>query len=308
MEPEDRIEFAEEVRAACQRGTDWHVLAKLLFEKVDNAAAPREVANVKAIAVDASGYTIGLLNRYVATYARAKLIADNESLPVEELLAPVFNGVETALKLFDLNAERGLHELRLLHAGKTTLAAVRAKLAEAKDLNASYAGLQGAAIPRRLGDIRKDQRQTLIMKSLQNGWPQLSGGYQKIEFKRADRMLSCDCLYRVDRGAGRCSGVELVDGGAAPVFNYIDGLLPASLLRASFFDAYYMIFWTNDSAAHANRAVGLLGWLGIVSIQVLIVERDGLVRRISPDPDGLPSEDVHDRKSKLEEMLAGEHL
>jgi hypothetical protein len=69
-----------------------------------------------------------LLNRYISAFARTKLIAETSRLQPPDLLSPVFNGVEAAVKLYDVDPDRGLYALLQLKEGKTTLAAVRSKL------------------------------------------------------------------------------------------------------------------------------------------------------------------------------------
>ena len=100
----------------------------------DQHASPSETAEIKAIACAMSGYTVGLLNRYISTYARTTLIAEASRLNASDLLSPVFNGVEAAVKLYDFDRDRGLDALIQLKQGKTTLTAVRTKLAEAREL------------------------------------------------------------------------------------------------------------------------------------------------------------------------------
>jgi hypothetical protein len=273
----------DEVRDACRRGVPWHVLAELLYMRINSSASPSETAEIKSVACGVSGYSVGLLNRYVSAFARTKLIADASHIQSSDLLSSVFNGVEAAVKLYDVDPERGLDALLQLKDGKTTLAAVRSRLTEAKELSASRAGLHWGVtgMPRRLAAVERERRQATILQSLQKGFAPLSGRYEKIDWRKTDRLLRCDGLYRVDDRNGhdgRFSAIEVVDAGPESDFNYIDTLIPASILRSTFFKNYYLAFWTVEADVHAKRAARLLKWLEVSSIGVLTVEKDGRVR------------------------------
>jgi hypothetical protein len=112
----------------------------------------------------------------------------------------------------------------------------------------------------------------------------------------------------VDRNDGdeRFSAVEVIDAGPESDFNYIDTLIPASILRSSFFKHYYLVFWSKEADVHAKRAARLLEWLEIDSIGVLTVEKDGRVRGHPSLSYDLP-EPEQDRSSKLEQMINADY-
>lgn len=298
----------EEIRRACQRGTPWFVLAELLHSRISTASAG-DTAEIKGLACAVSGYSIGLLNRYVSAFARTRLIAEASHLNPSDLLSPVFNGVEAAVKLYDVDRDRGLDALVQLKEGKTTLAAVRSKLVEAKELQTAVAGLPGfTVIPRRLSNVERERRHASIIRSLQSGFAPLSGQYEKADWRKLDKLLRCESLYIVDRGDKDCvrTGVEMVEAGPESDFNHVDTIIPAAILRSSFFKQYYLVFWTKDADAHAKRAARLLKWLEVNSIGALTVEADGLIRGHPELPYGLP-EPEHDRSSKFEAMLNADY-
>ena len=45
--------------------------------------------------------------------------------------------------------------------------------------------------------------------------------------------------------------------------NHIDTIIPAAILRSSFFKRYYLVFWKDDTEVHAKRAARLLKWLEV---------------------------------------------
>jgi hypothetical protein len=299
------VSLEEEVRFVCQRGMPWYSLASVLYSRISTASS-RETAEIKALACAVSGYSVGLLNRYISTYARMKMIAEASGLQPIDLLSPVFNGVEAAVKLYDVDQHRGLDALLRLKDGKTTLAAVRTKLVDAKELQSAAAGL--SILPRRLNEIERRRRQASIVRSLQNGFAPLHGKYEKVDWRKADRLLKCENLYLVDRGDQdqRRSAVEMIDAGPASDLNSIDTIIPSAILRSSFFKHYYLVFWKAETDVLAKRAVRLLNWLEVDSIGVLTVEFDGLVRGHPDLPYYLP-EPEHDRSPKLEEMLNADY-
>jgi hypothetical protein len=298
----------DEIRDASDRTNPWHALAELLYARISESPSPSKTAEIKSIACDASGYSVGLLNRYVATYARAKLIAEATNRPPASLLSSVFNGVEAAVKLYDLDPERGLEALLHLNEGKTTLAAIKSKLTEAKESSATRAGLVSlTGAPRRLSTIERQRRQASMVQSLQKGWAPLSGRCEKIDWRTADKLLACEGFYRVECSddKGRYRAIEAIVVGPETDFNYVDTLIPASILRSTFFKDYYLAFWTQEADAHAARAVRLLKWLEVRSIEVVTVEKNGLVT-MHPPPTELYAPE-HDRSSKLEEMINADY-
>jgi hypothetical protein len=146
------------------------------------------------------------------------------------------------------------------------------------------------------------------VRSLQNGFAPLGGRYEKVDWRKVDKLLRCESFYLVDRGDQdrRRSAVEMVDAGPESDFNHVDALIPAAILRSSFFKHYYLAFWTEDADAHAKRAIRLLKWLEVDSIGVLTVEGDGRVRGHPDLPYDLPKPE-HDRSSKLEGMLNADY-
>jgi len=195
-----------------------------------------------------------------------------------------------------------------LKEGKTTLAAIKSNLTETKELSANRAGLVSLmGPPRRLSAIERQRRQTSTVQLLQKGWPPLSGRCEKIDWRSADRLLACEGLYRVEcyGEKGRYRAIEAIDVGPETDFNFVDTLIPASILRSTFFKDYYLAFWTKEADAHAKRAVRLLKWLDIHSIGVMTVEKNGLVTaHLRPDEAYAPD---HDRTSKLEEMINADY-
>ena len=300
--------FGEQVQRSCQRGTPWYVLAELLHSRI-SMTSPSETAEIKAVACAMSGYTVGLLNRYISTYARTTLIAEASRLNASDLLSPVFNGVEAAVKLYDFDRDRGLDALIQLKQGKATLTAVRTKLAEARELQNAAANLPGYSfVPRRLTDVEQERRQASIIRSLQKDFAPLNGRFKKIDWRKRDRLLRCDDLYIVDGDdQGRDhKAVEMVDAGPESEFNHIDTIIPAAILRSSFFKRYYLVFWTDDTEVHAKRAARLLKWLEVDSIGILTVDAHGRVNGHPEMPYDL-SEPEHDRSSKLGAMLNADY-
>jgi hypothetical protein len=158
-----------------------------------------------------------------------------------------------------------------------------------------------------LSTIERQRRQASMVQSLQKGWAPLSGRCEKIDWRTADKLLACEGFYRVECSddKGRYRAIEAIVVGPETDFNYVDTLIPASILRSTFFKDYYLSFWVEEADAHVKRAVGLLKWLEVYSIGVATVEKDGFVT-IHLRPNELFAPD-HDRTSKLEEMINADY-
>jgi hypothetical protein len=123
--------FKETLTASCRRGVPWHESAKIIHDRVA-AIVPSRVAEIKAVACDVTGYSLGTVNRYVNVVSKLIRISEQESLHLADLCSPAFNSVETASKIYELDAVDGLSCLRELKQEVLSLEDVRARYGKAQ--------------------------------------------------------------------------------------------------------------------------------------------------------------------------------
>jgi hypothetical protein len=270
-----------------QRDLAWHEVAEAIaLAEQDNSSA-EEASSIRASAVAASGYSAGLINRYMATYDRIKRISDSGGPAMNDMLAPAFNTVEAAVKLFELDRQKGLDAFRRLKDGTLTLATVRSELTDAKvratDRDPTKPPASSSSGLKFLSrDVRR-YRQNEIVSALQRGFAPLSGQYEEMSWRVKDSFLESEGIYRIRRAASFVPskeehyGLETVVMAAEKGPRFVDTILPASIVRARFFLQYYLAFWSHESKDQIEHAVRLLDALREETIGIVSVGQDGQV-------------------------------
>lgn len=271
------------------KAVPWHDLAQAITDAELESSSIEGTSAIRSSAVVASGYSAGLINRYVTTYARIKKIAEIGGPPIQDMLAPAFNTVEAAVKLFELDKEKGLDAFRKLKDGSLTLSVVRSELTNAKvratnrDPKAPSSALKFLS-----KDVRR-YRQNEIITALQRGFAPLSGQYEEIVWRTQGSFLEGDGIYRIRRSRSldpldeEYYGLETVVMATEKSPHFVDTLLPASIVRARCFLQYYLAFWSHEPQTEIEHAVGLLDAMNEETIGVVSVGQDGrIVTRRDP--------------------------
>jgi hypothetical protein len=262
-----------------QKNLVWHELAEAITRAEQGSPSGEEASSIRASAVAASGYSAGLINRYLATYDRLKKISDGGGPAMGEMLAPAFNTVEAAVKLLELDGQKGLDAFRRLKEGTLTLATVRSELTDAK-VRATDPASPPATSSFGLKFLSKDvrrRRQNTIVSALQRGYAPLSGQYEEMSWRVKDSFLEGEGIYRIRRAAPsyerfgeRHYGLETVVMAPERGPRFVDTILPISIVRARFFLRYYLAFWSHPMGQieHVKRILDKLkeNTVGIVSV------------------------------------------
>jgi hypothetical protein len=279
--------FEELLKSRPTREVAWYELAEAIALAEQESSSGEAASAVRAAAVAASGYSANLIARYAATYDRIKRISGAGGPAMSDMLAPPFNTVEAAVKLYELDQQKGLEAFRRIKAGKLTLAAVRAELTDAKVRATSWDSTSSPAtslpsVKFLSKDVRR-RRQSTIITSLQRGFAPLSGQYEEMTWRVKDSFLEGEGIYRIRRAASfdpsmeEHYGLETVVMASERGPRFIDTILPASIVRARFFLQYYLAFWSHEPMSQIEHAVWLLDALEEETIGVVSVGPDGRV-------------------------------
>jgi hypothetical protein len=262
---------------------EWHEVAKAIA--LAEQQAPEEVGTIRSSAAAASGYSAGLIARYLATYDRIRRISDDGGPAMGDMLAPAFNTVEAAVKLFELDRQKGLDAFRRLKDGKLTLAAVRSELTDAKvrasERDPTRPSSFSSGVKLLSKDVRR-RRQSAVVSAIQRGFAQLSGQYEELAWRGKDSFLQGEGVYRIRRASTFDSQMEQNFGLETVVMapekgpRFVDTILPATIVRARFFLQYYLAFWLHPMD-QIERATLILDALEEDTIGIVSVGQDGRV-------------------------------
>jgi hypothetical protein len=270
-----------------QKPVAWHELAEAITYAEQASASGDEASSIRASATVASGYSAGLINRYVATYDRIKRISDAGGPAIRDMLAPAFNTVEAAVKLFELDQQKGLEVFRRLKDGSLTLSTVRSELTNAKvratDRDPTKPRATSSSALKFLSrDVRR-YRQNEIVSALQRGFAPLAGQYEEISWRVQGSFLEGEGIYRVRRTKSFAPsneehyGLETIVMASEKGPRFVDTILPASIVRARCFLQYYLAFWSHEPKDQIEHAVRLLDAMKEETIGVVSVGQDGQV-------------------------------
>jgi hypothetical protein len=309
-EGKSAIALDELLRSRAERDVDWYELAEAITLAEQDSPSPSDAAAIRAAAVAGSGYSANLINRYVATYARIKRIAEAGGPAISDMLAPAFNTVEATVKLFELDRPKGLDAFRKLKDSSLTLAAVRTELTNAKvratDRDPTKPpAVSSSAVKFLSRDVRR-YRQNEIVSALQRGFAPLSGQYEEMTWRVKDSFLEGEGIYRIRRSNSFTPskeehyGLETVVMATEKGPHFVDTILPASIVRARCFLQYYLAFWSHEPKDQIEQAVRLLDAMKEETIGIVSVGQDGrVVSRRDPKQRATP-----ESVSRLQAMLS----
>lgn len=270
-----------------QKNLAWHELAEAITFAEQGSSSSEEASSIRRSAIAASGYSAGLINRYVATYDRIKKISDADGPAMSDMLSPAFNTVEAAVKLIELDRQKGLDAFRRLKDGSLTLATVRAELTNAKvratDRDPTKPPASSSSGLKFLSrDVRR-YRQNEIVNALQRGFEPLAGQYEAITWRVQGSFLEGEGIYRIRRANSfvpateQHYGLETVVMATEKGPHFVDTILPASIVRARCFLQYYLAFWSHEPKNQIEHAIRLLDAMKEDTIGIVSVGQDGQV-------------------------------
>jgi len=268
-----------------QRGRPWYELARGLDEAMRGAAELGYGSDViKRMAEQATGLSPGLVMRYVSTYRRIGVAAKAAGVAPEFLLAPGFNPVEMAVRLYDRSPEVGLQALKELAEGRLGSSDLRKMLSKAVAADASVAASRSRTHRSRALELQAVQRavegargslfptDSLIVRRP----PLVHFRRDGIEVRGADGACVC--------------GLDLfvsADENAAAVFEVS---FPSAFLLSLYFPRTFFVFSPHAPDAAVRRAIAAIDlfrahWIGVLRIVpelTIVTVRQGVGR---PDPD-----------------------
>jgi hypothetical protein len=298
------------LKSRSRENVAWHELAEAIALAEQASSSAEEAASLREFAVTASGYSAGLINRYLATYARIKKISADGGPEMGDMFAPAFNTVEAAVKLFELDRGKGLDAFRRLKDGTLTLSTVRSELTDAKvhatdrgPTKLLVSGITGLKF--RSKDVRR-RRQSIIVSALQRGYAPLFGQYEEMTWHEKDSFLEGEGVYRIRRSTPIDPskedhyGLETVVMAAEGGPRFVDTILPSSIVRARCFLQYHLAFWSDEPMDQIDRAVSLLDALEEETIGIVSVGKDGWIKK-HREPTAIANPHT---VAKLQEMLS----
>ena len=276
--------FRQALTDAKRTGRPWFELAELLARGFGEATDGVELQDLQAAAVDAAGYSAGLLKRYVTLLERLTAIAAAAGVPRESIMSPVFNSAEVAARIYDKNPAEGLESLRRLALGELTLQEVRDRLVQAAAAPLKTAGLSDTL-------VRRAQRERSLLD------------FMEIKLPLARKLWGPDVTvvrdgwhfirqheFVVKRKGKPVAGVAVYDADSIKFDIHIDFQFPYSLLAASFFKTFYVAFSPSSSPRQIERMIGILDFMKAGSIGVFQMHEDGRIE-VFRQPKGRPQPD-----------------
>ncbi|KWV48399.1 hypothetical protein AS156_18120 [Bradyrhizobium macuxiense] len=268
-----------------QRGRPWYELARGLDEAMRGAAALGYGSDViKRMAEQVTGLSPGLVMRYVSTYRRVGVAAKAAGVAPEFLLAPGFNPVEMAVRLYDRSPEAGLEALKALAEGRIGSSELRQKLSEAVAADRSLAASRSRTHRSRALELRAIQRALEGARGSLFPTDSLFVRRPPLAYFRRDGME-----VRGADGACMC-GLDLFVSADENAIASFEASLPSAFLLSLYFPRTFFVFSPQapDSAVHrAIAAIDLFlaPWIGVLRITpelAIVTVRAGVGR---PDPD-----------------------
>ncbi|MGY3236684.1 hypothetical protein ACVMAJ_003574 [Bradyrhizobium sp. USDA 4448] len=282
----EKIEAFKRSLAERRRGEPWYEVALCLEEMASQATAIGYGEDViKTLAEEATGLSRGVLSRYLSTIRRLKTAAAAAGEPVQSLLSPGFNAVETGVRLYDRSPADGLKMLKDLATGRIGLLAARKT---SDDLAPDDRNARSRTLRRRGLELQS------VQQALERHFPKDSI-VQRRPRMRCFRHAGWE--VRTSDGAMLC-GIDAVTSTGDETTSEVEGLLPSAALLSTYFPEYFVAFSPAVHLDATREAIGLLDLLGLSWIGVLKIEAD-LSVKVLRRPKGPPRPDKTSRYESL---------
>lgn len=128
MVNEDLTGVLECLRAARADGQPWHVIARLIQDRIASYGNWGSWRELWEKAQDPAGVSAVMLQRYVSTLLKLERIAADHGRDIGELLPSSFTGTEVALRIYDRKPGAGLKALLELRDRHVTIDDLRSEL------------------------------------------------------------------------------------------------------------------------------------------------------------------------------------
>lgn len=285
LTPEERLRSFRDALGARDKSRTWHELARAIDDAMREGSAVGYGEDVlKRLAMEATGLTWGILTRYLTTLRRVKMAAEASGLAPEVLLAPGFNAVETAVRLYERSPAQGLEVLKGLATGSMTTRDMRRMLMDEYDGERPDAASRSRTLRRRgvaMDAVEKSLKRnavTLFPKDslIQKRPPLRHFRRYGIEVRRSDG--SCAC------------GLDAFVSEGDDALDDLDAALPSVFLMSLYFPRHYIVLAPGSPPQVADRAVSAVDLFGYRSIGVLKVHLDLSVETLRK-PSGRPNPD-----------------
>lgn len=286
---QEKLEAFRQDMKERRRGEPWYTTALRLDEAMSDAASFGYGEDiVRRLAEEASGLSRGVLTRYVSTIRRVKAAAAAAGVQTNSLLSPGFNGVETAVRLYDRSPAQGLDTLKKLADGKLTLSQVKSAVSRAFEASEESFGARSRTLRRRGFEIQA------VYDAIAGYFPKDS-----LITRRPPMRYFRHVGWEVRTAGGAC--VCAVDAMAPrtedPSFEF-ETLFPSAALLSQYFPSYYVAFSPASPAPVADQAVAAIERLGLKWFGVMKTGSDGGLE-VLRKPEGRPVPDHVDRYESL---------
>jgi hypothetical protein len=280
-----------------QRGEAWYETATSLEAAMSGGLSLGLGEDVvKRIAENASGLSWGVLTRYLTTFRRLKAAAEAAGVPVEQLVSPGFNAVETAVRLYGRDPEAGLDVIKRLAERRIQLRDVN--LAMANSLAESPARADKRSRSLRLRGFELQALDDALKRSVGVLFPDDAF----IEKRPASRYFHTSG-WEVRGADGLClAGIDGLPSQAVAADDLVafQTLAPKAALLSLYFPAYFMAISPRTAADFPDRAIRILDLFGLRWIGILRVTSE-LTIEVVRSPEGPP---VPDRSKDYERLRA----
>lgn len=262
----------------------WFEIATLMSGEIGADAEEARVAEVISAAREATGLSPQILKRHLALIARVRTIAGEMGVADADVLSPLFNAQEIAVRLYAKSRTEGADVLRRLARGELNLPRVR----ELQTRLGTDARLYS---PRAAARHRRTMNAGIVESALKRSASTLWGAGSSV--KRRPQLLFVGGWpgHEVIGPDGSvAAGIDMLFPDGELNRDYLETKLGKSLLLAPFFPAFYLAMPPDADDASAARLVDVLDWFGYGWIGVLAVAGEDSVS-VTREPEGGPSPD-----------------
>ncbi|MBU4459617.1 MAG: hypothetical protein KJ579_03530 [Verrucomicrobia bacterium] len=272
----------------------WFEIARLMSDEIGTPAEDGKAAHVISAAREATGLSPQILKRHLVLLARVRTIAAEMGVPEKEILSPLFNAQEIAVRLHKTipKAEAADVLLRLAR-GELNLPRVR-------ELQAQLAAPFARFDPNRvIARQRRSVNAGIVEIALMRSAPKLWGTGSTVTRRPQLLFVGGRPGYEVIGADGSVlAGIDVLFPDSEMNRDYLETNLGVSLLLAPFFSKFYLAMSPDADEDAAKRLLEVLDWFGYGWVGILAVEgEDGV--SVSRAPEGEPSPD---RTSKYESL------
>ncbi|WP_256807637.1 hypothetical protein [Bradyrhizobium sp. Bra64] len=297
MTPERLHALENAILEARTSRAPWYVHAKFLISALDAADDQDEEAELLAASRRASGLSIQILKRYISVLRRTRDAAAVAALKVENLLSPVFNAQEVAIRLFERAPEQGLQSLKDLAERRVTLVTLRERLADAPSIGSP--GERSRLVMQQAKSLKRDLMESALSASAELIW----GSGAKAQLRVRLLYFGIKGLEVIGADGSIVAGVDLLTPDIRQNRDYLANSISRPLTIAPFFQKFYLAFAPVASEDIVGRSIDLLKWLQYDWIGVLTVDRDGRVT-VAREPSGDPTPNLVNRYEALKRKFA----